>query len=86
LANFESQKQRVEVLVLTVAWDATIYHIWCNRNARIHNDIIRTEEGIFHAVLHDVRCRLMTCERIKNNQHRVIYCMWQVLFHVFDRK
>ena len=43
----------------------------------------RPEMGIFQAVLHDVTCRLMTCERIKNNQNRVIYCMWQVLFRVF---
>lgn len=41
--NFESQNRGVEVMVLIVAWDA-----------RIHNGIIITEEGIFQAILHDV--------------------------------
>jgi hypothetical protein len=41
-----------------VAWWATVYHLWLQRNSRIHGGVIKTEEQIVRDIQKDVKARL----------------------------
>ena len=40
--------------------------IWTQRNARIHNDPILSEDKNIWAIKNDVRARIATCKGLKN--------------------
>ena len=41
-----------------IAWGATIYHLWRQRNARVHDNLFTTDVSIFSLICNDVRLRI----------------------------
>ena len=44
--------------ICKVAWSATVYHVWLQRNNRIFDGEIKTEEQIVKAIKMDVKPRM----------------------------
>ena len=53
-----------EDTILIVAWRAHIYHIWRERNGRIHGQIGKTPVQIFELIQDDLRTRLTRLRNI----------------------
>ena len=41
-----------------IAWGATIYHLWRQRNARVHDNIFISVDSIFSHICNDVRLKI----------------------------
>ena len=54
-------------IVLRLAWKASIYHIWRERNRRMHDSIPVAAEQIVEHVKDDVRIRLIGLKNISND-------------------
>uniref|UniRef100_A0A2N9J425 FAR1 domain-containing protein n=1 Tax=Fagus sylvatica TaxID=28930 RepID=A0A2N9J425_FAGSY len=50
----ETKERRFQMKLYKIAWAATIYHTWLQRNTRIHSGNVKIE-GIFRAIRDDVR-------------------------------
>ena len=38
-----------------IAWGATIYHLWRQRNARVHDNVYISVNSIFYLICNEVR-------------------------------
>ena len=45
----------------------TIYHLWRQRNSRIHENIFSPADAIFHLVCNDVRLRIYGLKKVVDN-------------------
>ena len=50
-----------------IAWGATIYHLWRQRNSRIHENIYSPADAIFHLKCNDVRLRVSGLQKVDDN-------------------
>ncbi len=41
-----------------MAWWATVYHLWLQRNSRVFGGVIKTEEQIVQDIRRDVKARM----------------------------
>ncbi|KAK8549994.1 hypothetical protein V6N13_055551 [Hibiscus sabdariffa] len=46
-----------------LAWNNFNYHIWLERNGRLHGKDPKLDVGVFDIINHDVKCRLLGCRR-----------------------
>ena len=60
-----------------IAWGATIYHLWRQRNSRIHENVYSSAEAIFHHICNDVRLRVSGLHKVDDNPaKRTWYERW----------
>ena len=50
-----------------IAWGATIYHLWRQRNARVHDILFITNDSIFFLICNDVRLRITSFQNVADN-------------------
>ena len=50
-----------------IAWGATIYHLWRQRNSRIHENIYLPTDAIFQLICNDVRLRVSGLMKVDDN-------------------
>ena len=50
-----------------IAWGATIYHLWKQRNSRIHENIFSPADAIFHLICNEVRLRISGIKKVVDN-------------------
>ena len=50
-----------------IAWGATIYHLWRQRNSRIYENIYSPADAIFHLICNDVRLRISSFQKVVDN-------------------
>jgi hypothetical protein len=70
---------KVGASICQVAWCAIVYHIWIQRNNRIHAGEVKTEEQIVKAIKRDVKAR-MEASHISNSTilHKTICYNWRI--------
>jgi hypothetical protein len=56
--EFKTLKAKFSVTLCKIAWWATLYHIWLQRNARLHDGEVKTEEQIIKVIRKDVKARM----------------------------
>ena len=73
-----------------VSWletrEATIYHIWRDKNKKVHDVKVRSEVELLKTITSDVTGRLASKTKVKNTiQNRALCCLWGIplLFFVF---
>ena len=54
----ELKGKGLRVIAYKLAWWATIYHIWLQRNVIAHEDKVWTEEQLKGSIIKDVKTRL----------------------------
>ena len=57
-----------------IAWGATIYHLWRQRNSRIHENIFSPADAIFHLICNDVRLRVSGIQKVDDNPSNRSMC------------
>ena len=50
-----------------IAWGATIYHLWRQRNSRVFENIFSPADAIFHLICNDVRLRISSFQKVADN-------------------
>jgi hypothetical protein len=70
--------------ICKVAWWAMVYHIWIERNSRIYDDNVRTEEHLIKDIRRDVKARLESAKGRDNILHRVLCNNWKYIFVTFS--
>ena len=55
------------VLQQEIAWGASIYHLWRQRNARVHENQFISIDSIFYLICNDVRLRITSFQNVANN-------------------
>ncbi len=70
---------KVGASICQVAWCAIVYHIWIQRNNRIHAGEVKTEEQIVKAIKREVKAR-MEASHISNSTilHKTICYNWRI--------
>ena len=43
--------------ICNMAWWATVYHLWLQRNSKVYGGVIKTEEQIVQDIHRDVKCQ-----------------------------
>ena len=46
---------------------ATIYHLWRQRNARVHDNLFITDDSIFSLICNDVKLRITSFQNVADN-------------------
>ena len=68
-----------------IAWGATIYHLWRQRNSRIHENIFSLVDAIFHLVCNDVRLRISSLKKVVDNPVNRAMCeRWSFPLNILD--
>ena len=57
-----------------IAWGATIYHLWRQRNARVHDNLFTTNVSIFSLIFNDVRLIITTFHNVADNPANRAMC------------
>ena len=57
-----------------IAWGATIYHLWRQRNSRIHENIFSPTDAIFHLICNDIRLRVSGIQKVDDNHANRSMC------------
>ena len=63
-----------------LAWWAMVYHLWLQRNARVHGGKIKTEEQIMQDICRDVKARLDSFRVNNSILNRMLCNNWK--FHL----
>ena len=63
----ELRGKKLGTYVKKLAFSASVYSIWRERNNRVFRKESKPEEVIVHEIVNLVRCRLMSMKRIKTN-------------------
>ena len=50
-----------------IAWGASIYHLWRQRNARVHENQFISVDSIFYLICNDVRLRITSFQNVVDN-------------------
>ena len=60
-----------------IAWGATIYHLWRQRNSRMYENTFAPADAIFHIICNDVRLRISSFQKVMDNPvNRAICERW----------
>ena len=54
-------------IIKRIAWGATIYHLWRQRNNRVYENIFSPADAIFHLICNDVRLRISSFQKVADN-------------------
>ena len=57
-----------------IASGATIYHLWRQRNARVHDNLFTTDDFIFSLICNDVRIRITSFQNVADNPTNRFMC------------
>ena len=63
----ELKGKGLRVIACKLAWWATVYHIWLQRNAIVHEERIWTEEQLKRSIIMDVNARLRFKTKLKKS-------------------
>ena len=50
-----------------IAWGTTIYHLWRQRNARVHDNIFISVDSIFSLICNDARLKISSFQNVVDN-------------------
>ena len=50
-----------------IAWGATIYHLWRQRNVRVHDNLFISDDSIFSLICNYVRLRITIFQNVADN-------------------
>ena len=68
-----------------IAWGATIYNLWRQRNSRIHEKIFSPADAILHLVCNDVRLRISSLQKVVENHVNILMCeRWSFPLNILD--
>ena len=63
-----------------------MYNIWIQRNNRVHNGVIKTEEQLVRDICKDVKARMATKRPICNSiLNRMLYNNWELSWSVMSK-
>ena len=66
-----------------IAWSATVYYLWGQRNSRIHENIFSPADDIFHLICNDVRLRISGFYKVIDNPVNRSMCdRWSFPLHI----
>ena len=69
-----------------IAWGATIYHLWRQRNCRVHENIFSPTDTIFHLICNDVRLRISSFQKVVDNTENRSMCeRWSFPLNILGR-
>ena len=54
-------------IIKRIAWGATIYHLWRQRNSRVYENSFSPADAIFHLICNDVRLRISSFQKVVDN-------------------
>ena len=75
--EWASQKFKGKSLIsniLRLAWNASIYHIWKERNGRMHGQTFAAPNQIVQHIQDDIRLRLISLKSITNDAVNCLLC------------
>ena len=62
-----------------IAWGASIYHLWRQRNVRIHDKVFISVESILSLICNDVRLRISSLQKVADKPMNRAMCeRWSV--------
>ena len=61
-------------IVMRLAWRASIYYIWRERNRRMHGHILENADQLMEHVKQDVRIRTTSLQGVVNDSVNSIIC------------
>ena len=62
-----------------IAWGVTIYHLWRQRNARIHENQFNSVDSIFFLICNDVRLRITSFQNVADSlENRDLCERWSI--------
>lgn len=67
------------VTLCKIAWWATLYHIWLQRNARLHDGEVKIEEQIIKVIRKDVKARMEAVKAPDSILHITLCSNWKIL-------
>lgn len=68
-----------------LAWAATIYHLWRERNGRIHENVFIPQTEIISFIINDIRARVWSFKGVKDNaRNRSLCTNWNFNVEIFD--
>lgn len=63
-----------------MAWWATVYHLWIQRNCRIQGGEVKTEEKILKSITRDVKAKMEAKSNLDNSILNKVLCInWGIL-------
>ena len=66
-----------------IAWGASIYHLWRQRNVRIHDKVFISVESILSLICNDVRLRISSLQNVADNPMNRAMCeRWSFPFTI----
>ena len=68
-----------------IAWGASIYHLWRQRNARVHENQYNTVDSIFYLICNDVRLRIASFQNVADSPANRDLCERWCLPHTIFR-
>ena len=75
----ELKGNELRVIACKLSWWATVYHIWLQRNAIVHEERIWTEEQLKRSIIKDFKARLGFKTKFKKSVlNATIYCNWGI--------
>ena len=57
-----------------ISWGATIYHLWRQRNDRVHDNTFISVDSIFSLICNDVRLRITSLQNVVDNHVNRAMC------------
>ena len=70
----EFKGKGLRVIACKLAWWATVYHIWLQRNAIVHEERVWTEEKLKRSIIKDVKFRLGLKTKFKKSVLNATIC------------
>ena len=71
------------VTLCKIAWWATMYHLWQQRNARLHAGEMKSEENIIKAIRRDVKAKMEPVKSPASILHQTLCNNWNILLCTF---
>jgi hypothetical protein len=77
IKNLKGRSFRVTLCKIT--WWATVYHLWLQRNARLHAGEVKFEEQIIKAIRRDVKAKMEAIKALASILHNTLCNNWHIL-------
>ena len=61
-------------IIKRIAWGATIYQLWRQRNNRIHENDYSSEETVFQLICNEVRLKVLGMQKEDDNHANRSWC------------
>ena len=72
------------VTLCKIAWWATVYHLWQQRNARLHAGEMKLEENIIKAIRRDFRAKMEAVKAPASILHQTLCSNWNILLYTIQ--